>query len=118
MKLNKKKFIKTIINIINNNKIKIIDNRKTINNLFDFFLICEGTSYLHVKSIYNKIEYTIYKNFNIKPLNIEGKNYYKWILIDYKFIIINIFLKKIRKYYMIDKLFKKLPILYSYKYEN
>ncbi|WOX79124.1 ribosome silencing factor [Candidatus Shikimatogenerans bostrichidophilus] len=112
MKLNKKKFIITIINIINNNKIKIIDNRKTINNLFDFFIICEGKSYLHVKSIYNKIENTIYNIFKIKPFNIEGKNNNKWILIDYRFIIINIFLKKIRKYYMIDKLFKNLPILY------
>ncbi|WOX79255.1 ribosome silencing factor [Candidatus Shikimatogenerans bostrichidophilus] len=113
MKLNKKKFIKTIIKIINNNKIKIIDNRRNkINNLFDYFIICEGTSDLHVKSIYNKIEETIYNIFNIKPLNIEGKNNNKWILIDYNFIIINIFLKKIRKYYMIDKLFKNFPILY------
>lgn len=108
-------FIKTIIkniNIINGINIKIIDTTKKKNNLFDFFIICEGISYLHVKSIYNKIEISIYKKFNIKPYNTEGIQNYKWILIDYNFVIVNIFLNKIRYYYEIDNFWNKFPILY------
>ncbi|WGH26083.1 MAG: ribosome silencing factor [Candidatus Shikimatogenerans bostrichidophilus] len=111
MKINNKifLFIKTIINNINNLKgknIKIINTKKKINNLFDYFIICEGNSNLHIKYIYNKIESNIYSIFNIKPYNIEGLKHYEWILIDYNFIIVNIFLKKKRYYYNIDDLFK------------
>ncbi|WGH26615.1 MAG: ribosome silencing factor [Candidatus Shikimatogenerans bostrichidophilus] len=114
IKIKKKRFffIKTvikIIKIINGLNIKIIYTNK--NNLFDYFIICEGTSYLHLKSIYQKIELYLYNIFNIKPLNIEGIKNNKWILIDYNFIIINIFLKKIRYYYNIDNFFRKFPKL-------
>ncbi|WGH27111.1 MAG: ribosome silencing factor [Candidatus Shikimatogenerans bostrichidophilus] len=116
IKINKKKFlfIKTIIKNIKNKKgkkIKIIYTKKKNNNLFDYFIICEGKSNIHVKSIYNEIEYYIYNIFNIKPYNVEGLKYNKWILMDYKFIIVNIFLIKKRYYYDIDNLFKKKLII-------
>ncbi|WGH27625.1 MAG: ribosome silencing factor [Candidatus Shikimatogenerans bostrichidophilus] len=117
IKINKKNFffIKTIIKIIKIIKglnIKIIYiNKKNINNLFNYFIICEGKSYLHVKSIYSKIEIYLFKFLNIRPYNIEGIKNNEWILIDYNFIIINIFLKKIRYYYNIDNFLKKLPKL-------
>lgn len=113
MKIDKKDFlfIKTIIKNIKNNNIKIIDIRGKKNNLFDFFIICEGKSNLHVKSILNKIEVSIYKKFNIKPYNIEGIKNNEWVLIDYNFLIINIFLKKIRVYYNLELIFKNYPLI-------
>ncbi|BDT61529.1 MAG: hypothetical protein RDO_0570 [Flavobacteriales endosymbiont of Rhyzopertha dominica] len=115
MKINKNKFkfIKTIINniIIKNINIKIYYTNKKINNLFDFFIICEGNSSLHISSLYNNIKKCIFIKYKILPSNIEGIKNNKWILIDYNFIIINIFLKKIRKYYKIDNLFSKFPII-------
>ncbi|MDH3004330.1 MAG: ribosome silencing factor [Candidatus Shikimatogenerans sp. JK-2022] len=107
-------FIKNIINNINlikGNNVKIIDIRKQVNNLFSFFIICEGISNLHIKTIYYKIILSINKDYNINPYNIEGINNYNWVLIDYKFLIVNIFLKKIRYYYNIDTLFKKYPVI-------
>ncbi|WGH24620.1 MAG: ribosome silencing factor [Candidatus Shikimatogenerans bostrichidophilus] len=105
-------FIKYILNIINKIKgkrIKIIDIRNVPNNLFNFLIICNGKSTIHIKNIYNKITILIKKKFNIIPYNIEGINNLEWVLIDYNFIIINIFLKKIRKYYNIDNLWEKIP---------
>ncbi|WGH28106.1 MAG: ribosome silencing factor [Candidatus Shikimatogenerans bostrichidophilus] len=110
LKIIKKKFffLRTIIKSIKNKKgkkIKIINTKKK-NNLFDYFIICEGISNIHIKTIYNKIVMSINNNFNIKPYNIEGLKNNEWILINYNFVIVNIFLKKIRYYYNIDKLFK------------
>ncbi|WGH25169.1 MAG: ribosome silencing factor [Candidatus Shikimatogenerans bostrichidophilus] len=109
-----KKIIKNI-NLIKGGNIKVIDIRPKKNNLFNFFIICEGKSNLHVKSIYNKIVESIYKIFKIKPYNIEGKINNKWVLIDYNFLIINIFLKKIRIYYNIDNMWKNYPIIDIFK---
>ncbi|MDH3004964.1 MAG: ribosome silencing factor [Candidatus Shikimatogenerans sp. JK-2022] len=114
MKIKKKKnlFLKKIIKNIKKIKgknIKLIDTRKKNNNLFDFFLICEGKTNIQVKTIFYKIEKSIYKNFNIKPKNIEGLNNLKWILIDYNFLIVNIFIKKNRNYYNIDNFWDKFP---------
>ncbi|MDH3005043.1 MAG: ribosome silencing factor [Candidatus Shikimatogenerans sp. JK-2022] len=116
MKIYKKDylFIKKIIyyiNLIKGNNIKLIDIRKKENNLFNFFLICEGKSNIHVKYMYNKIVESINKIFNIKPYNIEGVQNYKWVLINYNFLIINIFIKKIRYYYNIDNLWRNYPII-------
>ncbi|WGH25357.1 MAG: ribosome silencing factor [Candidatus Shikimatogenerans bostrichidophilus] len=109
-----KKIIKNI-NLIKGANIKVIDIRNKKNNLFNFFIICEGKSNLHVESIYNKIVESIYKIFKIKPYNIEGKINNKWVLIDYNFLIINIFLKKIRIYYNIDNMWKNYPIIDIFK---
>ncbi|WGH25593.1 MAG: ribosome silencing factor [Candidatus Shikimatogenerans bostrichidophilus] len=115
MKISKKdyyliKFIIKNLILLKGINIKIIDTRKK-NNLFNYFIICEGTSNLHIKSIYNKIEMSIYKKYKIRPYNIEGQTNCKWILIDYVFFIVNIFLDKIRYYYKIDKFFKNFPII-------
>ncbi|MDH3004396.1 MAG: ribosome silencing factor [Candidatus Shikimatogenerans sp. JK-2022] len=116
MKIYKKKliFIKNVIKnikLIKAKKIKIIDLRKNKNIIFNFIIICEGLSNLHIKTIYNKIIISIYKLYKINPYNIEGVINNEWILIDYNFLIINIFLKKIRKFYNLDDLFKKYPLL-------
>ncbi|MDH3004589.1 MAG: ribosome silencing factor, partial [Candidatus Shikimatogenerans sp. JK-2022] len=91
--------------------IKILDIRNKKNNLFNYFIICSGKSNLHIKTIYNKIKISIKRKFKIIPYNIEGLNNYEWVLIDYNFIIINVFLKKIRDYYNIDNLWEKYPII-------
>ncbi|WGH24988.1 MAG: ribosome silencing factor [Candidatus Shikimatogenerans bostrichidophilus] len=116
MKINKKisifiKNIKESIRLIKGRNIKILDTREKNNNLFNFIIICEGKSKIHIKIIYNKIILSINKHFNISPNNIEGVNNCQWVIIDYNTIIINIFLKKIRYYYEIDKLWKKYPKL-------
>ncbi|WGH24805.1 MAG: ribosome silencing factor [Candidatus Shikimatogenerans bostrichidophilus] len=111
-----KKILK-IINKINAKKIKLIDIRNTPNNLFNFLIICNGKSTIHIKNIYNKIIILIKKKLNILPYNIEGVNNLEWVLIDYNHIIINIFLKKIRKYYNIDSIWENLPKIKIIKFK-
>lgn len=116
MKIYKKDYLvlKKIINkvtLIKAKKIKIIDIRKKQNSLFNYFIICSGKSRLHVKTIYSKIVLSIKKKFRLTPFNIEGLNNYKWVLIDYNSIIINIFLKRVRKFYKIDNFWCKYPII-------
>ncbi|MDH3003849.1 MAG: ribosome silencing factor [Candidatus Shikimatogenerans sp. JK-2022] len=119
MKINKFNFffLKKIIKIIikkKAKKIKIYYINKY--NLFDYFIICEGLSNKHIKIIYNKIDNYIYNKFNIKPYNVEGLKNNEWILINYEFVIINIFLKKVRYYYKIDKLFNNFITINKKKF--
>ena len=41
---------------------------------------------------------------SIKPLQIEGQENLKWVLIDYANIVINIFDKETREFYSIERL--------------
>ena len=49
----------------------------------------------------------------MKPLGIEGTNYYHWVLMDYADVIVHIFEEDTRAYYELEKLWmdaQRLPL--------
>ena len=87
----------------------IIDVRK-ITTLTDYFIICTSESDPQTRAIMNHINKDIFKKFNIKPLHIEGNDPLNWVLIDYVHIVVNIFDKKARDYYNIERLWADAKI--------
>ena len=97
--------LKNIINVIQDAKGKEIislDLRKIESAICKYFIICTGTSSIHVKSIENKIKKTISQNLGEKPWNTEGNNISEWILIDYYDIIVHVFQEKTRRFYNLE----------------
>ena len=83
--------------------IKII-NVKGLTSLTDYFINCSSGSDPQTKAIKNHIEDNLTKEYNIKPLHIEGYEGLKWILMDYINIVVNIFHEEEREYYDIERL--------------
>jgi len=103
---NKNLLTKHIVNIIEDAKgkeIMTLDLRNIETAICDFFIVCTGTSNIHVKSIEDKIKKIISKKIGEKPLNIEGNKTADWILIDYYDVIIHIFQKQTRDFYKIEE---------------
>ena len=97
--------LKNIINVIQDAKGKEIislDLRKIESAICKYFIICTGTSSIHVKSIENKIKKTISQNLGEKPWHIEGNNSSEWILIDYYDIIVHVFQENTRRFYNLE----------------
>lgn len=97
--------LKNIINVIQDAKGKEIislDLRKIESAICKYFIICTGTSSIHVKSIENKIKKTISQNLGEKPWHIEGNNISEWILIDYYDIIVHVFQENTRRFYNLE----------------
>ena len=82
----------------------LIDMKKIDNSPCDYFIICDGSSNTQVNAIVSKIKKNVSKLLSEKPLNIEGLENCKWVLIDYINIVVHVFQKEIRKYYNIESL--------------
>ena len=82
----------------------LIDMKKIDNSPCDYFIICDGSSNTKVNAIVSKIKKNVSKLLSEKPLNIEGLENCKWVLIDYINVVVHVFQKEIRKYYNIESL--------------
>ena len=82
----------------------LIDMKKIDNSPCDYFIVCDGSSNTQVNAIVSKIKKNVSKLFSEKPLNIEGLENCKWVLIDYIDIVVHVFQKEIRQYYNIEYL--------------
>ena len=103
--MNKKNITNKIVDCLLDKKaieINVIDVKK-LTSLTDTFIVCSSESDPQTKAIMNHITDTLSAD-KIKPLHIEGYENLKWILIDYADIVINIFNKKTREYYNIERL--------------
>ena len=101
------KLLEVIISSINEKKgkkIVCIDLRKVENSIFDYFVICHGTSTTHVSSITDNLELKPRELLGIKPAHIEGVQNSQWVLIDFNGVVVHIFLEEQRNFYRLEDL--------------
>ncbi len=89
--------------------IKIIDVKK-ITTLTDYFIVCTSDSTPQTKAIMNHVNDKIFETYNIKPLHFEGNDQLNCLLIYYFNIVVNIFDKKAREFYNIERLWADAKI--------
>jgi ribosome-associated protein len=85
-------------------KIVSIDLREIENSVFDFFVICHGTSTTQVSAIADNVEFRPKEKLGIKPSHIEGVQNSQWILVDYSGVVVHIFLEEQRGFYRLEDL--------------
>jgi ribosome-associated protein len=84
------------------NYITSLDLRgKTI--IADFFIICSGTSNIHIRSIADGIVEGMEKQ-GIRKNNIEGYSEAAWVLLDYGAVIVHVMSEEQRHFYGLEKL--------------
>lgn len=82
--------------------IKILD-LKGISSVADYFIIFSGNSTRQVMSIGEEIEDKMNKE-GIEPINKEGYNTGRWVLLDYGDILVHVFEKDEREFYDLERL--------------
>ena len=70
--------------------------------LTDYFLIANGTSSTHVKSLADEVEEKLSEQ-GVEPLNIEGRAT-GWVLLDYGSVVVHVFTKQARDTYSLERL--------------
>jgi len=104
--MNEKKIAHKISQLMLDKKaldIKII-NVTGLTSLTDYFINCSSESDPQTRAIKNHIQDQLFEECKIKPLNIEGYEGLKWVLMDYINIVVNIFHKEQREYYNVERL--------------
>ena len=80
----------------------IVDLRK-LTDMTDFFVICSADSDTQVKAIADAIaEGTI--KFGQPVWHSEGLEQRNWVLLDYVDVVVHVFLKELRKFYGLERL--------------
>lgn len=73
-----------------------------VSYLADYFIIATGYSRTQVRAISDAIQEKVEKEFNLKPLRIEGQAQRSWIVQDYGDAIVHVLLPEERQFYNIE----------------
>ena len=92
-------------------EVNIMDLSKISNTVCEFFILCTGTSNIHVTAIANSIRKNVSKKLKEKPFSMEGVENQEWVLIDYVDVVVHIFQRDIREFYDIENLWGDAKII-------
>ena len=85
--------------------IEVIDVAdKTV--LADYFVIVSGNSTTHIKALAGEVEYVLKNECGIVADHVEGHNTNRWVLIDYKDVVVHVFHPEDRANYNLEKLWE------------
>jgi ribosome-associated protein len=84
--------------------IVVMDLRHLSSAITDYFVISTGDSDTHIKALCDSVEDKVREELREKPWHIEGKEFKKWILLDYVSVIVHIFYLEQRKFYALEEL--------------
>ncbi|MBA1335249.1 MAG: Ribosomal silencing factor RsfA [Firmicutes bacterium] len=89
--------------------IVVLDIR-TISILADYFVICSGRSTTQVKAIADEIDKQMQMAGFILD-HVEGYKEEKWILLDYKDIVVHVFYTQEREFYNLERLWGDAAVM-------
>lgn len=84
-------------------KISIMDLRG-ITTLADFFVICNGLSDVHVKSLADEVSEKVRIEMGEKPWRREGLDTRRWVVLDFVNVVVHVFKHDMRDFYGLEKM--------------
>lgn len=104
--MDSKALAEKIVEILDSKKgidIEVIDvSEKT--TLADYFVICSGNSTTQIKALTEEVEYVLKNEYDLYADHIEGRSGDRWILMDYKDVVVHVFHPEERDNYNLEKL--------------
>ena len=82
--------------------IKLLET-KNLTVLADYFIICTAASTTQIKTLSDEVD-KILKEQGEPPLRTEGYRAGGWVLVDFGCLVVHLFLKDIREFYSLERL--------------
>ncbi|MCC7261817.1 MAG: ribosome silencing factor [Candidatus Latescibacteria bacterium] len=76
---------------------------RAVTDTADFFVLCSGTSDLHVKALAEEVCDQL-RIAGQGPWHVEGYESRRWVLVDFVDIVVHIFRQEIRDFYALERL--------------
>jgi len=98
--------VKKVVSIMLDKKAEriVVLKMKTVTDITDFMIICQGNSGRQNKAVSDEIQVKLRAEYKMKPFGVEGEKEAEWILLDYVDFVIHVFSPETRKKYQIEKL--------------
>ena len=74
-----------------------------VSDVADYFVVCHGDSEVQVKAIADTVLDGM-RSSGVRVWHKEGYQYLRWILLDYVDVVVHIFLKDLREFYGLERL--------------
>lgn len=74
-----------------------------LDGVADYFLICSGSSEPQVKAISEAVEDQL-RAAGAKAWHVEGREFRRWVLLDFVDVVVHVFHEKTREYYLLERL--------------
>ena len=87
--------------------IKVLET-KDITVLADYFIICTAGSTTQIKTLSDELD-KVLREKGEPSLRTEGYRRGGWVLIDFGTVVVHIFLKDIREFYSLERLWRDAP---------
>lgn len=102
-----------IVSALEDKKAKDINtiDIRNLSIIADYFVICNGTSTTHIKSLSDEVEYKLSEE-GVRIFRKEGYESARWILLDYGDIIVHIFHEEDRSFYNLERLWRDGIVTY------
>lgn len=108
-----KQLVDAIVSAMEDKKgldIAYIDFTHASNTVARFFVICHGSSNVHVDTLADGVIDGVKKSLDAKPWNKEGYENAEWILLDYADVVVHIFQENSRYFYNLEDLWADMEI--------
>ena len=86
-----------------------LDLRPVGSSIADHFMICNGDSTTNVAAIADNIMKKAKEELGMKPLRTQGLENDFWIILDYGYIVVHVFLTQYREFYRLEDLWADAP---------
>jgi ribosome-associated protein len=83
-------------------------------SITDYFVICTVNSVVQSRAIVRSL-FEYMESYNLHPISKDPSCNSPWVLIDYNYFVIHIFLKEGREYYQLEKLWSDAPVIYFHE---
>lgn len=81
----------------------VVLDMRNLTDIADYFIICSGSNTRQTVAIADNIQYRL-NEIKVKPDHIEGLPGGSWVLLDYRDMIIHVFLSQTRDFYKLEEL--------------
>ncbi len=75
----------------------------------DYFLVAHGSNTRQVQALARSIGETLKQRFEIKSHHVEGLSGGAWVLMDFGFFIVHLFLEEKREFYSLERIWMDAP---------
>lgn len=86
-------------------------NIRELTILADYFVIASTFSRRQTKAIVNGVVEETKRDFDTKPLRVEGDPESGWVLMDYGGVVVHLFAPEARAYYDLEDLWKDAQVV-------
>jgi ribosome-associated protein len=75
-----------------------------LTTMTDYFVLAHGTNTRQVQSMAKRVEENVRELCGLKPHHVEGLGPAQWVLMDYGFFIVHLFIEEKRGYYGLERI--------------